>query len=95
MKMRFLPLGLAREAGFQRINVDLMHGLPEQTLEQALHDLKLAVEHGATHISWYQLTIEPNTVFFRTQPILPVDEVLEDIQAQGEALFNSPGFCEL
>ncbi|MGE8538968.1 MAG: radical SAM family heme chaperone HemW, partial [Acinetobacter sp.] len=56
-------IGLAREAGFQRINVDLMHGLPEQTLDQALHDLKLAVENGATHISWYQLTIEPNTVF--------------------------------
>lgn len=82
----------AHEAGFQRINVDLMHGLPEQTLEQALLDLRLAVEHGATHISWYQLTIEPNTVFFRTQPILPVDEVLEDIQEQGEAYLKAQGF---
>lgn len=53
----------ARRAGFKRVNVDLMHGLPEQTLEQALYDLKTAVEQGATHISWYQLTIEPNTVF--------------------------------
>lgn len=85
-------LGLAREAGFQRINVDLMHGLPEQTLAQALNDLKLAVEHGATHISWYQLTIEPNTVFFRTQPVLPVDEVLEQIQEQGEAYLQASGF---
>lgn len=85
-------IGLAREAGFQRINVDLMHGLPEQTLDQALHDLKLAVEQGATHISWYQLTIEPNTVFFRTQPILPVDEVLEDIQEQGELYLKAQGF---
>lgn len=83
---------LAQDAGFQRINVDLMHGLPEQTLEQALNDLKLAVDHGATHISWYQLTIEPNTVFFRTQPILPVDEVLEEIQAQGEAYLKANGF---
>ena len=83
---------LAREAGFQRINVDLMHGLPEQTLEQALNDLKLAVEQGATHISWYQLTIEPNTVFFRTQPVLPVDEVLEAIQEQGEAYLKAKGF---
>ena len=82
----------AKEAGFERINVDLMHGLPEQTLEQALNDLKLAVENGATHISWYQLTIEPNTVFFRTQPILPVDEVLEDIQEQGEAYLKAQGF---
>ncbi len=83
---------LAREAGFQRINVDLMHGLPEQTLEQALNDLKLAVGQGATHISWYQLTIEPNTVFFRTQPVLPVDEVLEAIQEQGEAYLKANGF---
>ena len=85
-------IGLARDAGFQRINVDLMHGLPEQTLEQALNDLKLAVENGATHISWYQLTIEPNTVFFRTQPILPADDVLEDIQEQGEAYLKAKGF---
>ena len=69
-----------------------MHGLPEQTLEQALLDLKLAVESGATHVSWYQLTIEPNTVFFRTQPILPVDDVLEDIQEQGEAYLKAQGF---
>ncbi|NNG77181.1 radical SAM family heme chaperone HemW [Acinetobacter sp. ANC 4277] len=83
---------LAREAGFERINVDLMHGLPEQTLEQALLDLKLAVENGATHVSWYQLTIEPNTVFFRTQPVLPVEDVLEDIQEQGEAYLKAQGF---
>ncbi|WP_313042647.1 radical SAM family heme chaperone HemW [Acinetobacter sp.] len=82
----------AREAGFERVNVDLMHGLPEQSLEQALLDLKLAVENGATHVSWYQLTIEPNTVFFRTKPILPVDDVLEDIQAQGEAYLTAQGF---
>lgn len=82
----------ARRAGFKRVNVDLMHGLPEQTLEQALYDLKTAVEHGATHISWYQLTIEPNTVFFRTQPVLPQDEVLEDIQEQGEAYLKANGF---
>ena len=83
---------LAKEAGFTRVNVDLMHGLPEQTLEQALYDLKLAVENGATHVSWYQLTIEPNTVFFRTQPILPLDDVLEEIQAQGEAYLTAQGF---
>ncbi|WP_353142965.1 radical SAM family heme chaperone HemW [Acinetobacter pragensis] len=85
-------IGLAKEAGFERINVDLMHGLPEQTLAQALLDLKLAVENGATHVSWYQLTIEPNTVFFRTQPVLPADEVLEDIQEQGEAYLKAQGF---
>ncbi|WP_119686135.1 radical SAM family heme chaperone HemW [Acinetobacter ursingii] len=83
---------LAKQAGFERVNVDLMHGLPEQTLEQALLDLKLAVESGATHISWYQLTIEPNTVFFRTQPVLPQDETLEQIQLQGEQYLKAQGF---
>ncbi|ENW79096.1 hypothetical protein F909_03421 [Acinetobacter sp. ANC 3929] len=82
----------ARQAGFERVNVDLMHGLPQQSQEQALKDLRLAVEHGATHISWYQLTIEPNTVFFRTQPVLPQDEVLEHIQEQGEAYLKACGY---
>ncbi|MCX0340960.1 radical SAM family heme chaperone HemW [Acinetobacter radioresistens] len=84
----------AQEAGFKRINIDLMHGLPQQTLEQALADLRLAVENGATHISWYQLTIEPNTVFFRTQPVLPVESVLEHIQEQGEAYLKAHGFIQ-
>lgn len=83
---------LARAAGFERVNVDLMHGLPEQSLAQALYDLQMAVEKGATHISWYQLTIEPNTVFFRSQPTLPNDEVLEQIQLQGEAYLRAQGF---
>ncbi len=50
------------------------------------------MDNGATHISWYQLTIEPNTVFFRTKPVLPVDDVLEEIQAQGEAYLKAQGF---
>lgn len=82
----------AKKAGFKRVNVDLMHGLPEQTLEQALYDLKMAVDHGATHISWYQLTIEPNTVFFRTQPILPSENILSDIQEEGEKYLIESGF---
>ncbi|WP_297423621.1 radical SAM family heme chaperone HemW [uncultured Acinetobacter sp.] len=87
-----LAIRHAKQAGFTRLNVDLMHGLPEQSLSEALLDLQLAVENGATHISWYQLTIEPNTVFFRTQPILPQDEVLEDIQAAGEEYLKAQGF---
>lgn len=84
----------ARADGFTRLNVDLMHGLPEQTVEQALLDLQSAIDYGATHISWYQLTIEPNTVFFRTQPILPDDDRLADIQAAGEALLRAHGFVQ-
>src|SRR5690606_5780665 len=62
------------------------------TLDQALHDLKLAVENGGTRISWYQLTIEPNRVFFRTQPILPGVDVLEENQEQGEIYLKAQGF---
>ena len=82
----------ARQAGFERVNVDLMHGLPSQTVEQALTDLKLAVEHGATHISWYQLTIEPNTMFYYRQPILPDDDELWDIFEQGHQLLTEAGY---
>ncbi len=84
----------ARQAGFERVNVDLMHGLPGQTLEQALFDLQAAILAGATHISWYQLTIEPNTVFFREQPILPDEDTLADIQAAGEELLIQAGFMQ-
>lgn len=82
----------AKQAGFQRVNVDLMHGLPQQTVADALFDLQCAVDAGATHISWYQLTIEPNTVFFRTQPQLPDEDVLFEIQQQGEAYLRANGF---
>lgn len=84
----------ARAAGFDRLNVDLMHGLPGQATAQALHDLQSAIECGATHVSWYQLTIEPNTVFFRQQPILPEDDQLADIQHAGEQLLIQSGYCQ-
>lgn len=84
----------AREAGFNRLNVDLMHGLPAQTEAQALYDLHTAIGQGATHISWYQLTIEPNTVFFRTQPVLPEDDILADIQQAGEAVLHNHGYVQ-
>ena len=82
----------AREAGFTRVNVDLMHGLPQQSLIEALHDIQLAHDTGATHISWYQLTIEPNTVFYRNQPILPDEDKLADIEQAGQALLQSLGY---
>lgn len=82
----------AKKAGFKRINIDLMHGLPEQTLEEALYDIKMAHQVGATHISWYQLTIEPNTVFYRDTPILPDDDRLADIEEQGSALLTELGY---
>lgn len=82
----------ARMAGFERVNVDLMHGLPQQTLVEALHDIQTAHDTGATHISWYQLTIEPNTVFYRSQPMLPDEDSLADIEEAGQALLQSLGY---
>lgn len=78
--------------GFSNINIDLMHGLPEQSPEDALYDLKQAIELQPAHISWYQLTIEPNTVFYSKTPVLPPDDMLWEIQEAGQALLASAGF---
>ena len=83
---------LASECGVKSFNLDLMHGLPEQTVEHALDDLKTAISLKPTHISWYQLTIEPNTAFHSRPPKLPQDEVLWNIQDQGIALLNEAGY---
>ncbi|WP_350560391.1 radical SAM family heme chaperone HemW [Psychrobacter sp. CAL346-MNA-CIBAN-0220] len=85
-------INAARAAGFERVNVDLMHGLPQQTMIEALYDIQIAHDAGATHISWYQLTIEPNTVFYRNQPILPDEDSLADIEQAGQALLQSLGY---
>ena len=82
----------ARTAGFTNFNIDLMHGLPQQSLQQAESDVKLAIDNGAQHISWYQLTIEPNTEFYSKPPLLPNDDRLADIQQVGTALLNANGF---
>lgn len=82
----------AKAAGFVRVNVDLMHGLPQQTMNEALEDIQMAHDAGATHISWYQLTIEPNTVFYRSQPILPDEDNLADIEQAGQTLLQQLGY---
>lgn len=87
-----LAIKQARQAGFQRINVDIMHGLPNQSSNQALDDIATAVQAGATHLSWYQLTIEPNTIFYRNRPILPNEETLAQIEEQGYRLLHQAGF---
>ena len=74
---------MAQQAGFERINIDLMHGLPGQTEPEALADLQQAVGLGVSHLSWYQLTIEPNTAFHRQPPPLPPDDTLWAIQQTG------------
>ncbi|WP_323752170.1 radical SAM family heme chaperone HemW [Marinobacter sp.] len=82
----------AKAAGFTNFNVDLMHGLPDQTAEQALDDLKQALDHQPSHLSWYQLTIEPNTEFFSRPPDLPDDDHLWEIYRQGSEYLRAHGF---
>jgi putative oxygen-independent coproporphyrinogen III oxidase len=83
---------LAHQAGINCFNLDLMHGLPEQSLSHALDDLKTAISLKSQHLSWYQLTIEPNTAFYSKPPLLPPDDELWDIQQQGGKLLAAAGY---
>lgn len=84
-------IDFARKAGFKRLNLDLMYGLQEQTPEAALADLHKAISYAPEHLSWYQLTIEPNTAFFKHTPPLPPEDMLIDIQDAGLALLAGSG----
>jgi oxygen-independent coproporphyrinogen-3 oxidase len=84
-------VAMAQAAGFDSFNIDLMHGLPGQSPGSAVSDLRAALEFDPPHLSWYQLTIEPNTRFYSRPPPLPDEETLADIQTQGEALLASAG----
>jgi oxygen-independent coproporphyrinogen-3 oxidase len=82
----------ARAAGFERINLDLMHGLPGQDAQAAANDLDIAIATGISHISWYQLTIEPRTEFARRPPTLPAEDDLEAIEREGLKRLEAAGF---
>lgn len=69
-----------------------MHGLPDQSLEEALGDLRRAIELNPPHLSRYQLTIEPNTLFGSRPPVLPDDDALWDIFEQGHQLLTAAGY---
>ncbi|WP_339906357.1 radical SAM family heme chaperone HemW [Pseudomonas guineae] len=85
---------MARAAGFDNFNLDLMHGLPDQSIEDALSDLRIAIAQQPTHLSWYQLTVEPNTVFWNQPPVMPEDDILWDIQEAGQALLAAEGYAQ-
>lgn len=85
---------LAHEAGLNSFNLDLMHGLPNQSIDDALSDLKQAIELNPPHLSWYQLTIEPNTVFYYKPPTLPDDDDLWDIFEQGHQILADAGYVQ-
>jgi oxygen-independent coproporphyrinogen-3 oxidase len=83
---------LAKTIDLNSFNLDLMHGLPKQSLEDAMFDLSTAITQQPPHLSWYQLTIEPNTQFHSKPPKLPEDDLLWDIQEQGDELLKQAGF---
>ncbi len=83
----------AHHAGFDNFNIDLMFGLPGQTEQQALADLRIAMDLEPAHISWYELTIEPNTWFYRHPPQRPDDDLLWAMQSGGHALLEQRGYA--
>jgi len=86
-------IAIAKQAGFERINADLMYGLANQTVAQALDDLKQLIDQDIEHISWYQLTIEPNTVYYSKPPAhLPDNDFIMDIQQAGAESLRSAGY---
>lgn len=87
-------VSVARKAGFDNLNLDLMHGLPEQSVDAAQADLQQAIELGPEHLSWYQLTIEQNTAFYSAPPVLPEEEILADIQDAGIELLAGAGYAQ-
>ncbi len=82
----------AHKIGFQNINVDLMFGLPEQSISEAMQDVVIACQQPVNHISYYQLTLEPNTVFHRFPPKLPDEDTSWDIQTQGIEMLSNAGY---
>lgn len=85
-------VALARRAGFDNINLDIMHGLPRQDQRQALDDLEQAIALAPQHLSWYELTIEPNTVFYRSPPTQPDGDSMADTEEAGFALLAQYGY---
>lgn len=91
-KEAVLAIEAVIQSEFDNFNIDLMFGLPRQTVMTALNDLQTAISFNPPHISWYQLTIEPNTQFYHHAPCLPDDDLLEDIQDQGYRYLVEQGY---
>lgn len=85
-------VAIAEQAGFQRINLDLMFALPGQDVAGALADLRQATALAPEHISWYQLTLEPNTAFYANPPALPDTDTQIDIFEAGSAYLTAHGY---
>ena len=85
---------IAREAGFKNLNLDLMFGLPAQSINQALNDIEQALEYAPEHLSYYQLTIEPNTYFYSKPPELSDDDLTWEIQKEAQSRIADAGYTQ-
>jgi len=87
-----LAVEIAVKAGFDNFNLDLMFGLPDQSESEALNDVETAIGLAPTHISFYQLTLEPNTYFYKFPPKLPEDDVIFAAQKRCQRLLADNGY---
>ena len=85
-------VGLAKSAGFDDLNLDLMYALPGDDVDGAVSDLEAAIDLAPSHLSWYQLTLEPNTAFYRRPPVLPADDVVIEMEERGRDLLSRHGY---
>jgi len=83
-----------RQAGFDNFNLDLMFALPDQTLPEAMADLQQAMDLSPSHLSWYQLTLEPNTVFYSERPSVPDDDLQFEMMQAGHQLLAQHGYVQ-
>jgi oxygen-independent coproporphyrinogen-3 oxidase len=86
-------IDVCRSVGFDNFNLDIMYGLPQQSPGQALDDLRQAIAFAPTHLSWYQLTLEPNTAFYSRPPPLPDEDTIATIMDDGLALLQDAGLA--
>jgi oxygen-independent coproporphyrinogen-3 oxidase len=87
-------ISTALNAGFENINLDLMFGLPDQSIDLAMKDTQIACDQGVQHISHYQLTIEPNTYFHKHPPQTPNNELLWDMQHRCHEILSANNFSQ-
>ncbi len=93
-KEAFQAVETAQAVGFSNINIDLMYmyGIPRQTVQDAIYDIKFALSLKPTHLSWYQLTIEPDSIFYKRPIKLPNEDLIWDTHQQGQQIIDSFGF---
>ena len=82
----------AQDVGYDNLNIDLMYGLKDQSIDECMNDVMTAISLNPSHISFYQLTLEPNTLFSKFPPNLPSDEDIWRIGERGAELLNQKGF---